>query len=202
MRPQTLWISCGVLRAELEMLHRQGKLRGDMLFLGSMLHMNPLVLEETLKREIENQSNSVRPVVLIYGDCSPKMFELIQKNTISRVNAINCAQMLLGTERYRELMHREAFIMLPEWILQWKSIIENELGLSKLIAQELMQEHRKELIYLDTGIIPVPLSVIRECSDYTSLPWSVEKITLMHFLRLLTDAEEIAAGRLPREEET
>jgi hypothetical protein len=189
MNPSTTWISCGVLRGELEELHRSGRLNGNLLFLDSMLHMHPQTLETTLSATLEQSVAGGERVVVVYGDCSCRMLDLVRDFQVGRVHAVNCAQMLVGRARYHELMQAQAFILLPEWALRWKEIMQRELGLSSSVARDLMRENRKELVYLDTGLAPVPCAELDGCADYSGLPWRVEPVTLDHLLELLLEAE-------------
>jgi len=194
MNPSTIWLSCGVLQAELEQLHRDGRIRGELRFLDSMLHMNPERLQAALEAEVAKHVSEGSRVVLVYGDCCNRMTDLIRRFGVSRVNAVNCAQMLAGRRRYRELMKNQAFMLLPEWAPRWKEIMQGELGLSPEVARDLMRENRRELVYLDTAVAPAPREAIEECASYTGLPLRVEKVSLDHLLALLLQAE---SGRIP-----
>ncbi|HBA87586.1 MAG TPA: hypothetical protein DCZ75_06220 [Geobacter sp.] len=200
MNRETLWLSCGVVRDELLQLHRQGLISGSLLFLDSMLHMNPPNLEAELQAELRRQSNEERLIVLVYGDCSPGMLDLVRRFKAGRIDAINCAQFLVGRERYRELMREEAFLVLPEWARRWKHVMGHELGLSRPVARELMGENRGALVYLDTGITPAPREELAEFSEYTGLPWRVEAVTLEPALAELLKAQARAMAARPREE--
>jgi len=183
----TIWLSCGVLRAELTELLKLDKISGELLFLDSMLHMNPPELEEILTSYLKHRNTNLN-IVLIYGDCCSRMLNLVKDYHITRVDAINCAQMLLGKVRYRELMHFESFLLLPEWTLRWQEIMSVELGLNAENAKSLMRENRKELVYLDTGLVAVPEDYLIDCSEYTGLPWRVEKTGLCNLLIILQEA--------------
>jgi hypothetical protein len=196
----TCWLSCGVLRSELEALHRRGDLPGDLQCLDSMLHMAPQGLEAALVTALERRVSEAGRVVLVYGDCCPRMLDLAGRFRVGRVNAINCAQMLVGRARYRELMCEQAFVLLPEWALRWREVMEIELGLSPEVARDLMRENRRALVYLDTGLVPVPAAALADCSVYVGLPCRIERVTLDHLLGLLLEAESAAAIR-PRVEE-
>ena len=185
----TLWICCGVLRAEIEELHRKGAINGDLYFLDSMLHMDPSRLETVLKEKLTKTKDIT---VLVYGDCCPEMTQLADRPGIGRVEAVNCYQMLLGQERYREMMRKEAFMLLPEWAHRWKEVIQWELELSETVARDLFKEHRRELVYLDTGLTPIPEKEIKECSAYTGLPWRTVPVALDHLLDLLLKAKTVA----------
>lgn len=188
----TVWLSCGVLRAELEALQRAGRLHGELRFLDSMLHMAPPRLQAELEAALGRPGPGGGRLVLVYGDCCGRMLDLVREHRVGRVNAINCAQMLVGRVRYRELMHAQAFLLLPEWAQRWREIMRVELGLSAEVAHDLMREHRREIVYLDTALVPVPHAALAACATYTGLPARVEPVPLDHLLALLLEAEAAA----------
>jgi hypothetical protein len=195
----TLWLSCGVVGAELRELHRRGAIAGRLLFLDSMLHMRPTELEAALTAALAAAAPDAR-VVLVYGDCCPRMVELARMFGANRTAVINCAQLLLGRARYREAMRDRAFVLLPEWAARWREVLQNELGLSEEVAGDLLQEHRRELVYIDTGLTEVPRQSLEAFSAYAGLPWRVEVVTLEHLLAGLLNAERAAPQKVPRDQ--
>lgn len=202
MRGRTVWLSCAVVRAEMEELRRRGLIEGDLLFLDSMLHMDPPRLEATLAALLEQKTAEGGCPVLVYGDCSAHLLDLTRSFGVERVDAINCAQLLVGRARYRRLMLEEAFLVLPEWALRWERIMRRELGLTRDVARELMGEHRGVLVYLDTGLVPVPEGELAEFSSYTGLPFRVEEVALDTMLGLLLAAGARAESRSTAGEST
>ncbi len=196
MTPRTVWLSCGVVRAEMEELQRRGLIDGELLFLDSMLHMDPPLLEARLTAALEQNVDQPGCLVLVYGDCSAHMLDLVSRFHVGRVPVINCAQLLLGRERYRQLMREEAFLVLPEWARRWEHIMKNELGLNKEVAHGLMGENRGVLVYLDSGLTPVPEQHLVEFSAYSGLPWRVETVTLDCMLAALLEAQSVACNLL------
>jgi hypothetical protein len=186
----TLWISCGVVRAEMEELHRRGLINGVLFFLDSMLHMDPPRLEAALTAAIEDKIGQQDCLVLVYGDCSARMLDTVRRFRVGRTNVINCAQLMLGRDRYRSLMREEAFLILPEWAKRWEHIMKTELGLTRAVAHDLMGENRGLLVYLDTGLVPVPEQELLDFSAYSGLPLQVETVTLDSMLATLLEAEE------------
>ena len=186
---QTLWITCGVLKAEVNKLLEVGSIQGQVMTLNSMLHMDPPQLEAVLGAAVVQASRTHRKVVLVYGDCCPRMHELVGQGQVLRIQAINCAQMLVGKPRYRELMHQHSFMLLPEWAARWQEVFQKELGLSHQVAYDLMREHRGELVYLDTGLVPLPTRDLEECSRYTGLSYRIEPVSLDTLLAGLLEAE-------------
>lgn len=189
-----IWVTCGVLSDEITELHRHGAISGDLLILDSMLHMDPPELELMLLKLI---ADTDRPLILVYGDCCPGMLQLANRPNVTRVKSINCCQMLLGKERFRELMRSEAFMLLPEWTPRWKEILEKELGLTHAVSMELFKENRKELVYLDTGVRPIPHSLLDQCAADTGLPVRIEKPGLVHLKKVLQKAENESRENLP-----
>jgi Protein of unknown function (DUF1638) len=177
------WICCGVIRNEINELLRCGKIQGSVEFLDSMLHMDPLCLDSRLEERIKASIGYL--VILLYGDCCPKMFEFSQLHNVKRIKAINCVEMLLGKSTYRAYMQKNAFIFLPEWALRWREVFQTELGLSEGVAKDFFTETRSELVYLDTGLVPVPYTELENCSEFTGLSWKVEHVSLDLFLKEL-----------------
>ena len=200
MSVRTTWLCCGALRTELEELHRIGKITGKLLFFDSLLHLNPAELETTLTAKLERVSQECGRMVLVYGDCCPRILNLERQYGVGRVNAINCAQMLVGRARYRELMLERAFFLLAEWALRWKEIFQIGLGLTMDVAHDLMQNSHGRLVYLDTGLVPVPRQVLADCAAYTGLSWRIERITLDPLLELLLEAQASSAVFSPKQE--
>ncbi|MBF0548708.1 MAG: DUF1638 domain-containing protein [Candidatus Riflebacteria bacterium] len=180
----------------MEELIRLGKISGQLRFLNSMLHMVPQKMETILTSALKEALPRKICLVLVYGDCCPRMLDLVRNFHIGRVDAINCAQLLVGRARYRELMQMESFMILPEWAGRWREIMQSELGLTENVAHELMGENRRELVYLDTGLIPVLETALKDCASFTGLPWRVESVTLDNLLKQLLIAQTTAQAMM------
>ncbi|MCM0083809.1 DUF1638 domain-containing protein [Geomonas sp. Red32] len=192
-----VWVCCGVIRAEMEELCRRGLIGGRLLFLDSMLHMNPQRLEEALVAELATLASPANRIVLVYGDCSASMLDLVRRFGVSRTPIINCGQLLVGRARYRELMREGAFLVLPEWAPRWKQIMRTELGLERTTARDLMRENRSVLVYLDTGLVPVPVECLEDFSAYTGLPLRIETVSLDVMCAALLAARSELDGLIP-----
>jgi|SRR5208283_3092151 len=170
-------LACGVFRRELEALSRHGRLDCDTITLESMLHMKPAKLEQEMGRVIEAGQND--KFLLLYGDCHPRMHELQVRENVSKVDGINCCDILLGREAYRRLQKDQAFIFLPEWTLRWREIFTHEFGFGNHeLAQAFMKEHRKRLVYVDTGVMPVPDKTLHDISEFLGMPVETLHISL------------------------
>jgi len=181
---------------EFESLRERGLIEGVAIFQDSMLHMKPDKIAECLKESIQKKDFQ-QPCVIVYGDCSSRMIDLQQQKGIARINAVNCLQMLVDRDTYRDFMKREAFVFLPEWAARWNTIFAEELGLSdSQTAKEYFRDTRREIIYLNTGLMATPVEEMQKSSEFTGLPWSVVETDLACFLSLLQEAEQRAVNSL------
>jgi len=179
---------------ELETLQWQGRLDMQVATLDSMLHMRPAALEAELQRVLDDAPD--KRYLLLYGDCHPRMYEMEHGDRVSRTAGINCCDILLGRAAYRQLQRAGAFIFLPEWTLRWREVFTRQLGFDKAeLAREFMREHRTRLVYVDTGVMPVPDATLREISEFFDLPVEVLPISLDNLVRAVHQAYERLAGK-------
>jgi hypothetical protein len=180
-------ICCGVVRREVEAVLAGLGLTGQMTCPDSMLHMDPEALEKALKEQISRQEGSF---MLVYGDCSPHMQGFETLEACVRTPVVNCAELLLGSESYRRFRDAQAFLLLPEWACRWREVFVEHLGFhDQSLARAFMNEYRRSIVYLDTGILPVPRDVLKEIEAFFAMPVTVEPVDLgilkTHLLRTL-----------------
>ena len=184
------YICCGVLQQEVESLQETGVICGEAVYPESMLHLAPNQLYRKLDRLLHEINT---PCILVYGTCCYGIHELAEQTGTPRVDATNCSEMLLGRTRYREMLREGAFFLLPEWAHRWHEVFQKQLGLSRTIAREMMQQSHSVLVYLDTGLAPIPYQELRACTEYLGLPYRVIEVGIDHLANTIVDA----ADRLP-----
>lgn len=186
---EILGIACSVFRPEIELLDRRGEIGFPVSFVDSHLHMQPDLLAETLRSRLGDLLKPGRGVILFFGDCCVQMHHLCADRRITRLDGLNCGMLLLGRQRYLELMHQRAFLVFPEWAARWRDI---QLELNASCSQAglcLLHDAQIKLIYLDTGAGPVPESELSAYSAYLDLPWEVIYVSLDHFSELICKAK-------------
>jgi hypothetical protein len=185
-RPVRL-LSCGIFRAEYQLLPEELRQALAPLFMDSMLHMVPDKLDSILASFLQN--NGDKPAVIAFGDCCPHMQELGATACVTRTKGTNCCEIYLGRERYRRLRKERTFFLMPEWAKRWEQVVRNELGLmDKQLARDFMTQSMDKAVYLDTGVIPVPVDELAAFSDYTGLQVSIEPIGPEHFIAAVQEA--------------
>jgi hypothetical protein len=177
MKDRVALLACGILRREFEALAPELRDRFSPVYLDSMLHMRPLELDEALHTELEKQGDKAS--VLLFGDCCPYMRDMAVERGRARTEGINCCEIMLGRERYAALRREGSFFFMPEWTLRWEEVFKHELGFSDAtLAKGFMKDAMKKLVYIDTGIHPVPRDTLDIIERYFELPMSVERAGL------------------------
>lgn len=195
---ETVCLACGIFEAELRAFQQRGELPYPLRFLCSMLHLKPVELSEKLSAAVDEELQAGRRVVLVYGDCHAAMPEMTGRPDVVRTEGVNCCEIVLGSQRYRELRASGAFFLMNDWALRWREIFTGELGLSETNATDLMREMHSKLIYIDTGAAPVPRAELDATSAYCGLGWEVLTISL----EPLRQAIAAAVRRLDEQGET
>ncbi len=171
-----LAITCGIFQAEMAALAPRFP-RLQLIFADSMLHMRPDLLQERIDALL--RQHSADKVLFIYGDCTPRIVELCRKPGFAKTAGINCCEILLGREEYRRLRKSGAFFFLPEWTLRWRDVFERELGFAGgRGVEDMLREVHSHFIYLDTGVLPMPGSVLDEISRELGLPMQQLSVSL------------------------
>jgi hypothetical protein len=178
-------VGCAVLRAELAAL--AGSLPAlEAHFLPSHLHLEPASLDRELGTALDACAG--RAVVLAYGDCCPAMRRLAARPGVVRTPGLSCCELLLGQAEYRRLLRAGAFFLLPEWTPRWRTVFTCDLELEAEAARALMGELHTRLVYLDTGVVPVPAAELAACAAFCGLPLEVLPVPLDHLRAILADA--------------
>jgi len=166
-----LAITCGIFQAEMAVLApRFPRLRFG--YADSMLHMRPDLLQTRIDELLAEHPSG--KVLFIYGDCTPRIVELCRRPGFAKTAGINCCEIVLGREEYRRLRKAGAFFFLPEWTLRWRQVFERELGFAGgRGAGDMLREVHTHLIYLDTGTIPVPQTILQDISRDLAMPMTV-----------------------------
>lgn len=185
-----LCIACSIFRKEIEALQASGRLEQPVAFLSSMLHMVPAQLETDLREALQaaRADGSGQGIVMAYGDCCAHMNTFETEFGAVRTAGINCCEILLGRETYRRLRKEGAFFLMPEWALAWKEVFVGQLGLLGSNAKAFMREMHTRLIYLDTGLMPVPGEALEEASAFLGLPLEIMEVSLEPLLDSLNQA--------------
>jgi len=99
-------IACSVFKPaiealQLERIHRNLRFT----YLPSNLHLRPQELKERMFTETKVTQKRNERVVCLYGDCFPGIEDFCQEYGVVKVPGHYCYEMLLGSERFRQLLN-------------------------------------------------------------------------------------------------
>lgn len=183
-----LAVTCGIFQTEMmQLAPRFPRMR--FVFADSMLHMRPDLLQNRIDEMLARHPSD--KTLFIYGDCTPRIVELSRGPGFAKTKGINCCEILLGREEYRRLRKAGAFFFLPEWTLRWRDVFERELGFAGgRGAGEMLREVHNQFIYLDTGVMPVPVELLDEISRELEMPMTVLTVGLDRLEHNVATAQE------------
>lgn len=181
-------VSCSIFKKELITMKKNAGWDMDCVFHSSMLHMHPDLLDGKLQKDMAKFLKRDKKILFLYGDCSPYISNIENTKGIIRTKGINCIEILLGTEIYRQLRKEGAFFLMPEWTLRWKEVFQFEMKLENSIAKEFMQEFHTRIVYIDTGNIKIPSKQLIEIEEYTGLKVEIMKNDTNKLKNSLTNA--------------
>ena len=183
--------ACSILEEELRHLYGDEVKRGVVHFIDSRLHMRPEELRKTIRKELETGAEATGKV-LVYGDCHAYMEDDTDGNTV-RTKGLNCIELVLGKRMYQILRREGAFFLLPEWTHRWRTIFQTELGLTSAeMTRAFMGDMHRKLVFLDTGVVPVPTDVLQQIKAYVDLPLEIRSVELSHLKKVVDMALEEA----------
>ncbi len=102
-------IACAVFKPALENLQlgkRYPNLR--LTYLPSYLHLRPQELRNRMLTEIKAAQKRHERVICLYGDCFPSIEDFCQEHGVIKVPGHYCYEMLLGSDRFRQLLDQMA----------------------------------------------------------------------------------------------
>lgn len=173
--------SCGIFRNEYQLLPEDLRSSLSPVFLSSMLHMEPERLDDLLGSCLRSAGG--RSTLILFGDCCPHMQELDCVAGNARTEGVNCCEIYLGCERYRQLRRERTFFLMPEWAGRWEHVVKHELGLEdKQLARDFMSQSMNKAVYIDTGVLAVPEADLMDFTEHTGLAVQVETVGPEHFL--------------------
>ena len=114
-------VACAVFKPAIEYLQLE-KIYPNLrlTYLPAKLHLRPQELEKRLLARIEAAQNIGERVVCLYGDCFPGIDDFCEENGVTKVPGHYCYEMLLGSERFNQMLREMAGTYFAE-----KELIQN-----------------------------------------------------------------------------
>jgi len=99
--PKICLVSCSVLKDELQLLVKQGKLDAELVFVSKYFHIDYNEIERNLRKVLEVTLKRFKgKVILVYGDLclgpNGEMKKLAEEYDVIKIDAVNCVDCQLG----------------------------------------------------------------------------------------------------------
>jgi hypothetical protein len=157
-KPKVCLVSCSVLRKELELLKKQGKLDAELVFVSKLFHVDYAALENNLRKVLEHTKKRFNgKIVLVYGDLclgiDGEMKQIAKEYGVAKVDAVNCVDCQLGGGgKFLEADHEHNLMFMGlgmiEFFENMKENLKNQ-GMDEA-AFEGMFSGIKGIVVLDT----------------------------------------------------
>jgi hypothetical protein len=163
-------IACAVFMGAIEHLQLKKRYHNIRLtYLPARLHLRPAELKKRLQHEVSKAKAKGERIICLYGDCFPDIDGFCKRHGIIKVPGSYCYEMLLGSERFKQLIDETT----GTYFLEEGLIINFE-------DEEMRRqcfEHYKRLLY------------IRQPSDKNLVPRASELAQLLELSLEIQDAD-------------
>ncbi len=165
-------ISCGILRAEIEKLVKDGSLDVDIHFLHEELHNDYKLLgkalEEAIKKRLKDKPGRL---IVVYGDVclgfNNEMKALMDKHDVVKVDALNCIDCLLGGKgKLLEIDPEHVYYFLNPAFIRFSKRLK---GSNKEKTRKMFSMLKGFILLDSLGDLDDYEEKIQEICDYTGL---------------------------------
>ena len=165
-------ITCAVFKPAIDHLqleHRYPNLR--LTYLPSNLHLKPHYLKNRLGKEIASAHKRPEKIICLYGNCFPGIEAFCQQRGAIKVPGHYCYEMLLGSERFRQLIDEMAgtYFLEKDLIINFEEYCMKPLELYDDKMRKCCFEHYQRLLYIRQPSDPDLTPRASEIAEFLSL---------------------------------
>ena len=181
-------LGCGILKKEVRFLAAKNGWDLDAHFYESSLHVDFNRLGLTLEGAIAKHGTP--RTVVFYGECHPRMEEMLGDAHLSRLVGQNCIDFLLGPERFHDELEAGAFFLLEDWALRFESIAKLSFGTARpeMVQQVYREGGRTRMLALRTPCSSDFAEQANAAAHLSGLPLEWLEVGLEHLEQVLLAA--------------
>ena len=189
-------VACQVFKPAIEALKLEEKYKTLRLtYLPSNLHLRPQELKNRLLNEIMVARKRKERVICLYGDCFASIDDFCEEYGVLKVPGHYCYEMLLGSERFSQLLSEMAGTYFAE-----KELIQNFEEYC-VIPLELHDEEMKSycfnkyrrLLYVRQPSDQNLVARAGEVADFLGLSLDISDADYSHLGKILTELVKLDA---------
>ncbi|HEU65798.1 MAG TPA: DUF1638 domain-containing protein [Chloroflexi bacterium] len=182
-------IACTVFRPALDNLGLEGRYPDlRVTYLPSLLHLKPQELQNRLEKAIASAKKSNERIICLYGDCFPGINDFCWQHEVFKVPGHYCYDMLLGSERFQQLIEETAgtYFAEKEFLLNFEEYCVRPLELED---EEMRRDYfgqYQRLLYVRQPSDPDLMQRAGEVADFLGLSLDVGDVDYSHLEKMLT----------------
>ncbi len=183
-------IACGVFKPAIEYLQLERRYPNLRLtYLPSKLHLKPQELKRLLLREITGAKKRNERIICLYGECFPDISDFCEQHGILKVPGAYCYEMLLGTERFKQLIDETAgtYFLEEDLIINFEEYCMRPLELEDEEMRKQCFEHYKRLLYVRQPSDPDLLTTAGELAKFLEVSLEIRDADYSHLEKSLIE---------------
>jgi hypothetical protein len=150
-------IACNTFRSAMEHLGIQRRYPDlSLRYLAAHLHLQPAELKRCMLAEIREAQKNHQPVGCLYGHCFEDIDDVLKEAGVPRIRTGHCFEILMGGERFRQLIQDQAgtFFMEKELVENFEAYCWDPLELHDPQMRRWYFEHYRHIAYIRQPLDP------------------------------------------------
>ncbi len=186
-------IACAVFMLAIEHLQLTKRFQDiHLTYLPARLHLKPVELKKRLQREVSRARAKGERIICLYGDCFPGIDDFCKKRRIIKVPGSYCYEMLLGGERFKQLVDETmgTYFLEEGLIINFEDFCMEPLELQDEEMRRQCFEHYKKLLYIRQPADPDLIPRASELAQFLGLSLEIQDADYSHIDKTLTELLE------------
>ena len=183
-------IACMVFQPALEHLRLEDRYPNLRLtYLPSNLHLRPQELKNRLLKEVTAAQKRNERVICLYGDCFPDIDDFCQQHRAIRVPGHYCYEVLLGSERFRQLIDEMAgtYFAEKDLILNFEEYCVRPLELHDEEMRKYCFKQYQRLLYVRQPSDPDLVPQASKVAEFLELSLDISDADYSHLEKKLVE---------------
>ena len=184
-------IACAVFKPAIDHLALAARYPGlRITYLPPNLHLRPVELRDRLLQEAASAQERNERVICLYGDCFPDIERFCDDQGLSKVPGHYCYEMLLGPERFQQLLDEmaETYFAERELITHFEEYCVRPLELEDEELRDYCFDHYKRLLYVHQPSDPdAVIPQAGRVAEFLSLHFDVSDADYSYLEKKLAD---------------
>jgi len=169
-------IACAVFWPAIEHLRLEERFPNvHVTYLSSDMHLYPQRLRDSLQIEVDFAKKRNERIICLYGTCFPNIDDFCEEQGVIKVKWHYCYEMLLGEDRFRQLIDEMAgtYFLEKDLIVNFRECCLVPLELDDEEVKRACFQHYQRLLYVrqpsDTDLEPMA----EEIAEFLELPLEI-----------------------------